>query len=151
MQVAALVDTGVQASQRAHALIDGEAITPRMSFWISTPFSQEPRLVLTCWRAWEVQVPNYDAPTWHLVGYLAKEQCAKVSSAIAFVHADTAEVTTKTGRTYDISAPSGVDANAAHLWQSWQREHRVVVLREVTTDVLDGRQPVAVKLLRLPG
>lgn len=121
-----------------------------MSFWISTPYSQEPRLVLVRWRAWEVQVPNYDAPSWHLAGYLAGEHCAKVSSAIAFVHTDTEEVTTKTGRTYALDGPPGVDAHVAELWESWQRQHGVIVLREVTTDVLDGRQPVAVHLIRAP-
>lgn len=122
-----------------------------MSFWISTPFSQEPRIVLVRWRAWEVQVPNYDAPTWHLVGYLEKERCAKVSAAVAFVHSDTEEVTTKTGKTYALSGPPGVDADAAYLWASWQMQHKVVVLREVTTNVLDGLQPVAVSLIDPPG
>jgi hypothetical protein len=121
-----------------------------MSFWISTPFSQEPRIVLVRWRAWEVQVPNYDAPTWHLVGYIAEEECAKVSSAVAFVHIDTEEVTTKTGRTYALNGPPGIDADAAYLWETWQRQHGVIVLREVTTDVLDGRQPVAVNLIHKP-
>lgn len=121
-----------------------------MSFWISTPFAEEPRITLVRWRAWEVQVPNYDAPTWHLVGYLANEHCAKVSAALEFVSAEAEEAITKTGKTYSLSAPPGVDADAAHLWQSWQRQHSVVVLREVTTDVLDGRQPVEVKLLRAP-
>ena len=121
-----------------------------MDFWISTPYSQEPRLILVRWRAWEVQVPNYDAPTWHLAGYLAAEHCAKVSSAVAFVHPDTEEVTTKTGRTYALSGPPGVDADVAALWQAWQGQHQVVVLREVTSDVLDVRQPVAVNLIRAP-
>lgn len=115
-------------------------------FWISTPFSQEPRLVLVRWRAWEVQVPTYDAPSWHLVGYMEDEGCAKVSSAIAFVHIDTEEVTTKTGRTYALNGPSSIDADAAHLWEEWRRQHGAIVLREVTTDILDGRQPVAVQL-----
>ena len=122
-----------------------------MSFWISTPYSQEPRLTLVRWRAWEVQVPNYDAPTWHLMGYLTDDRCAKVSSAIAFVHPDTDEVTTKTGRTYALNGPPGVDANVAELWASWRQHHQVIVLREVTTDVLDGRQPVPVKLIKPPG
>ena len=121
-----------------------------MSFWISTPYSQEPRLTLVRWRAWEVQVPNYDAPSWHLVGYLANDHCAKVSSAVAFVHPDTEEVTTKTGRTYALDGPPGVDAHVAELWEAWQRQHRVTVLREVTTDVLDGRQPLPVKLITPP-
>ncbi|KQV60857.1 hypothetical protein ASC95_05370 [Pelomonas sp. Root1217] len=51
-------------------------------FWISTPFSQEPRIVLVRWRAWEVQVPSYDAPTWHLVGYIEDEHCAKGKRSI---------------------------------------------------------------------
>ncbi|WP_457324155.1 hypothetical protein [Roseateles sp. P5_E11] len=120
-------------------------------FWISTPFSQEPRIVLVRWRAWEVQVPSYDAPTWHLVGYIEDEHCAKVSSAVAFVHIDTDEVTTKTGRTYALNGPPSIDADAAHLWDSWRKQHGAVVLREVTTDVLDGRQPVAVNLIQPPG
>jgi hypothetical protein len=117
-----------------------------MSFWISTPFSQEPRIVLVRWRAWEVQVPHYDAPSWHLAGYLEDEHCAKVSSAVAFVHIDTEEVTTKTGRTYVLSGPSRLDADVARLWDSWLRRHGAIVLREVTTDILDGLQPVAVNL-----
>ena len=106
--------------------------------------------MLIRWRAWEVQVPNYDAPTWHLVGYLAHEHCAKVSAALAFVSAEAEEVITKTGKTYSLSSPPGVDTDAAHLWQSWQRQHGVAVLREVTTDVLDGRQPAEVNLIRAP-
>lgn len=120
-----------------------------MSFWISTPFSQEPRIALVRWRAWEVQVPQYDVPTWHLVGYMNVERRARVSSAVAFVHEDTEEVTTKTGRTYALTGSPGVDAEVAALWAAWQWQHRVVVLREVTTDVLDGRQPLPVRLIRV--
>ncbi|WP_157255959.1 hypothetical protein [Pelomonas sp. Root1217] len=60
-------------------------------------------------------------------------------------------MTTKTGRTYALSGPSSIDADAAHLWDSWRKQHGAVVLREVTTDVLDGRQPVAVNLIRQVG
>ncbi|MDR7269305.1 hypothetical protein J2X20_001934 [Pelomonas saccharophila] len=134
-----------------HAITACQVATPMSGFWISTPFSQEPRIVLVRWRAWEVQVPSYDAPTWHLVGYIEHEHCAKVSSAVAFVHIDTEEVTTKTGRTYALSGPSSIDADAAHLWDSWRKLHGAIVLREVTTDILDGRQPVAVNLIKQPG
>lgn len=106
--------------------------------------------MLVRWRAWEVQVPHYDAPSWHLAGYLAEEHCAKVSSAVASVGAQAEEVATKTGRIYALSGPPGVDAHVAELWDAWQRQHGVAVLREVTSDVLDGRQPEAVNLLQRP-
>lgn len=112
----------------------------------ATPARQE----LVRWRAWEVQVPNYDAPSWHLVGFLDKEGCAKVSSALAQVSKTGNEARSKTGRVYLLARPPGADANAARLWQTWQRQHGVIVLREVTAEVLAGRQPVMVHLLRRP-
>lgn len=119
-----------------------------MSFWTPDHAQSESRLVLVRWRAWEVQVPVYNAPSWHLVGYLPDEKSAKVSSALAYVHLDAAEVSTKTGKTYVIEAAPGIDANATHLWENWRREHSAVVLREVTTDVLAHLQPGPVGLRR---
>lgn len=144
---ATLRRTGRAGIGHASGFVAHLARSPVSGFWISTPFSQQPRIVLLRWRAWEVQVPVYDAPTWHLIGYLEAEHCAKVSSAVAFVHMDTEEVTTKTGRTYALKGPASIDADAAHLWDLWRRRHGAVVLREVTTDILDGRQPLPVNLV----
>jgi hypothetical protein len=106
------------------------------------------RLVLVRWRAWEVQVPNYDAPSWHLMGFLSQENRAKVSSALAWVGAAGDEARSKTGCIYALSGAPGVDEHAARLWTSWQRQHGVMVLRDVTAEVLAGRQPRAVRLIR---
>lgn len=108
-------------------------------------------LALVRWRAWEVQVPNYDAPTWHLMGYLSSEHCAKVSSALAWVSKYGKEARSKTGSIYLLASPPGDDENALRLWQSWQRRHGVTVLRDVTAEVLAGRQPRAVRLIRQAG
>jgi hypothetical protein len=105
-------------------------------------------LVLVQWRAWEVQVPNYDAPSWHLVGILSKENLAKVSSALAQVASTGDEARSKTGSIYLLSNPPGTDENAARLWKSWQRQHRVILLRDVTAEVLAGRQPRPLRLIR---
>jgi hypothetical protein len=67
---------------------------------------------------------------------LRDEFCAKVSSALAQVNAAGDEAMSKTGRIYLLSSPSGVDEDAARLWKSWQRRHGVVVVREVTSEVL---------------
>ncbi|HEY9106675.1 MAG TPA: hypothetical protein VIN58_08330 [Roseateles sp.] len=106
------------------------------------------RFVLLRWRAWEVQVPNYDAPSWHLMGFLSEEHCAKVSSALAQVSPVGDEARSKTGSVYSLSSPPGFDEDAARLWASWQRQHGVVVLREVTAELLAGRQPRPVHLIR---
>lgn len=111
---------------------------------------QPHKLVLLRWRAWEVQVPIYDAPSWHLVGFLREEGCAKVSSAIALVNRAGDEVRTKTARLYSTAAVPGVDDAAERLWRSWQRQHRVKVLREVTSEVLAGHQPGPVHLKSAP-
>lgn len=105
-------------------------------------------LALVRWRAWEVQVPSYDAPSWHLMGYLSDEHCAKVSSVLAWVSAAGDEARSKTGSVYRLSSTPGADENAARLWKSWQRQHGVTVLRDVTAEVLAGRQPRAVQLIR---
>lgn len=110
-----------------------------------------PKLALVRWRAWEVQVPAYDAPSWHLMGFLSDEGCVKVSSALAQVGDRGGEATSKTGSRYALGHPPGVDAAADRLWASWQRQHGVVVLREVTSEVLAGRQPRPVHLIRRPG
>jgi hypothetical protein len=110
-----------------------------------------PRQMLVRWRAWEVQVPNYDAPSWHLVGFLSEEGCAKVSSALAQVNRAGTEARSKTGSLYSLARPPGPDAHGERLWQSWQREHGVAVLREVTAEVLAGRQPAVVHLIRRAG
>lgn len=109
-----------------------------------------PKQLLVRWRAWEVQVPNYDAPSWHLMGFLLEEGCAKVSSALMQVNRAGTEARSKTGRLYTLAAP-GTDPHAERLWLSWQRQHGVAVLREVTAEVRAGRQPGAVHLLRRPG
>lgn len=117
-----------------------------MSFWTPYQAAVYERLLLIRWRVWEVQVPLYDAPSWHLVGYLAELRVGKVSSALASVHAGPNEVTTKTGKIYQLEGEPGLDADASQVWSSWQQQHRVQVLREVTTDVLQGLQPGAVRL-----
>ena len=109
------------------------------------------KLALLRWRAWEVQVPNYDAPSWHLVGFLSREGCAKVSSALAQVDRSGHGARSKTGSVYALVSPPGPDADATRLWHSWQLQHGVIVLREVTDELLAGRQPASVHLLRRPG
>lgn len=106
------------------------------------------RLVLLRWRAWEVQVPHYDAPSWHLLGFLAHEHCAKVSSALDWVSAAGDAARSKTGRLYALAGAPGVDEDADRLWAGWQRRHGVAVLREVTAEVIAGRQPRPVRLIR---
>jgi hypothetical protein len=105
-------------------------------------------LVLVRWRAWEVQVPNYDAPSWHLVGFLQDEHCAKVSSALAHVSRTGDEARSKTGRVYRLAGAPGADEHAARLWAAWQRQHGVIVLRDCTAELLRGQQPRAVRLIR---
>lgn len=106
------------------------------------------RFVMVRWCAWEVQVPNYDAPSWHLFGYLREERCAKVSSALAQVNPGGDEARSKTGSVYLLSGAPGADDDAARLWKSWQRRHGVAVLRDVTGELLAGRQPRPVHLIR---
>lgn len=110
-----------------------------------------PQQRLLRWRVWEVQVPAYDAPSWHIIGHLTEAACAKVSSALATVSAAGDEAVSKTGSVYGLLNPPGVDAIAAQLWDAWRRQHGVVVLREVTSDVLAGRQPPPLRLVRRPG
>ena len=117
-----------------------------MSFWTPHQPTVHERVIMARWRVWEVQVPLYDAPSWHVVGYLVEARQGKVSSALATVHATTDEVTTKTGKIYLLEGDPGIDGDASHVWEAWQREHDVQVLREVTTDVLDGLQPGPVHL-----
>ncbi|MFG6460729.1 hypothetical protein ACG04Q_04030 [Roseateles sp. DXS20W] len=107
-----------------------------------------PRLVLVRWRAWEVQVPQYDAPSWHLVGCVSGEHSVKVSSALAQVHPAGGGAQSKTGSRYTLSGAPGDDEHAARLWASWQRQHGVVVLRDVSAELRTGRQPRAVRLIR---
>ncbi len=121
-----------------------------MVFLTPPPADRTPKLVLVRWRAWEVQVPDYDAPSWHLMGFLSEESCSKVSSALAEVSAAGDEARSKTGRRYSLATPPGVDAAAARLWGTWVRHHRVVVLREVTSDILAGHQPLPVRRRRQP-
>ena len=121
-----------------------------MSFWTPHQATVYERIIIARWRAWEVQVPMYDAPSWHIVGYLVEARKGKVSSALASVLPSTEEVTTKTGKIYLLEGEPGVDSEASQLWAAWQLEHDVVVLREVTTDVLEGLQPGPVHLKEPP-
>jgi hypothetical protein len=121
-----------------------------MSFWTPHQPIVYERLIVARWRAWEVQVPLYDAPSWHIVGYLVESRQGKVSSALLSVLPNTEEVTTKTGKIYLLEGEPGVDGEASQLWSDWQRQHDVLVLREVTTDVLEGLQPGPVHLKTLP-
>lgn len=105
-------------------------------------------VVMVRWRVLEVQVPDYDAPSWHLMGFLREAHCAKVSSALAHVSAAGNQVRSKTGSLYALVGTPATDENAARLWHSWQRKHGVAVLRDVTAEVLAGRQPRPVHLIR---
>lgn len=133
-------------------VVSGRLLQPLSHRMILLPLEAKvvTRQVLLRWRAWEVQVPNYDAPSWHLVGYLSVERCAKVSSALAYVDAAGHEARSKTGSVYDLFSPPGADEDAARLWKFWQNKHRITVLREVTAQVLAGHQPRAVRILQ-PG
>lgn len=105
-------------------------------------------VVMVRWRVLEVQVPDYDAPSWHLMGFLSEEHCAKVSSALAQVSPAGNQARSKTGCVYSLLGRPATDENAARLWHSWQRKHGVTVLRDVTAEVLAGRQPRPVHLIR---
>jgi hypothetical protein len=128
----------------------GQTARNRFAKMIVLPLEAEAktRFVLLRWRAWEVQVPNYDAPSWHLMGFLGEEHCAKVSSALAQVSPAGDEARSKTGSVYSLSSPLGIDEDAARLWALWQRQHGVIVLRDVTSELLAGRQPRPVHLIR---
>ena len=120
-----------------------------MSFWTPHQPVVHERLRIARWRVWEVQVPLYDGPSWHLVGYLVEVRRGKVSSALATVHDEPDEVTTKTGKTYLLDGAPGVDGDATFVWNLWRRQHGVRVLREVTTNVLQGQQPRPLRM-KLP-
>lgn len=119
-----------------------------MPLWIPAPSSEDAALTMSRWRAWEVLLPGFDAPTWHLVGYLPDERYGKVSSPLCAVNPATRTATTKSKRTYRLEGPPGDDSDAEYVWRSWQAAYNAEMLREVTEQVLAGHQPVPARYSR---
>lgn len=110
-----------------------------MSIWPIPPVAEQPDTTLECWRAYEVKVASFEAPTRHLVGYAVHEREGRVTSAIAEIDATRCLVRTSSGRLYQLLGRPGSHPDADYVWSWWLRVNVATVLREVTDRLLvDG-------------
>lgn len=93
---------------------------------------ERPRVLLAKWGAFEVRLPQFDVPTFHLVGLRDASVVARVSSPISQLSADGLRVRTSTGRLYDLVGPPGLTADALAHWRRWLGHWSAEVISDAT-------------------
>lgn len=98
-----------------------------MPTWQPPPTAQQPDVVVERWRVLKVQ-SHYKAlnNTVHIVGYNAREDEGRVSSAITKWDKATMRATTQSGRVYHLAGQSGGESkDADYVWRTWCSRWRV--------------------------
>lgn len=102
-----------------------------MSLWLTAPVAAIPRIELVRWMLIRTELNEV-----HAVGYNAGASEGRVSSPLLDFDVTQRTGTTRSGRTYALLGPPGVDADAQHVFEAWLRINRVLAWTEVTVDVL---------------
>lgn len=102
-----------------------------MSLWLTAPVAAIPRIELARWMLICTEVGEV-----HAVGYNAGASEGRVSSPLLSFDVTQRTGTTRSGRTYALLGPPGVDADAQYVFDAWLRINRVLAWTEVTVDVL---------------
>lgn len=90
-----------------------------MSTWLPPTAEEEPVVTLVSWGAFEVFVPELEAPTIHVAGMKQVGATGRVSSPVVKVDVATRSVVTSTGRTYRLLGAPGLQGDASYVWSRW--------------------------------
>lgn len=90
----------------------GTKIEVAGGIWKAPCISQQPILRLIRW-----SVRQVESGSRHLVGFNVADHEGRVSTAIQTLDPTTAQVTTRSGRIYELVGPPGCDKDAEWVWQ----------------------------------
>lgn len=85
-----------------------------MSVWKTLPISEQPEIILDCWRI--IELPNGDR---HFNGYHYKNWEGRMSSKIVEFDPIHLVGRTRTGRVYRLNGPQGVNNDADYVFNCW--------------------------------
>lgn len=103
-----------------------------MPIWTVSSVENVPHLRLTDWRVYES--PDGDR---HLVGYNVTEREGRVSSPIVKFDPKGRCAVTRSGRIYELSGPSGYNADADYVWRRWMHIQGHEDYADVTAQVAE--------------
>lgn len=86
-----------------------------MSIYKPSPISITPELVLVSWKVFEVSSDYWESISRHFVGYNITERSGRVSSEIKKFNKRTRIGTTRSGRSYLLQGPDGIDLDAMYV------------------------------------
>lgn len=84
------------------------------TIWRTSQVSEQPTIQLSRWSVMETQTGDH-----HLVGYNMRDREGRVSTAISGFNPATSEVTTRSGRVYQLYGSPGYDSDGTWVWQIW--------------------------------
>lgn len=109
--------------------------------------TEEPNAVVRPWVVLELLVgtlPDITPPYRFVVGFDPASRLGRVSTLIVEHDPVTRRVRTRSGRTYELSGPPALDADA---WLVWQKQFGAVRFRDATADFWPGYEPGSAKVV----
>jgi hypothetical protein len=102
-----------------------------MPVWTIAEVADEPAVTLT-----DLQVRELPTGDRHLVGFALESRKGRVSSTIEVFDPASVRAVTRSGQTYRLYGPSGIDCYGEYVWRSWSRLYDVTQFADVTATVL---------------
>ena len=109
--------------------------------------AQEPTAVVRPWVVLEVllePLPDIAPPYRFVVGFDPASGLGRVSTLIVEQDLVKRRVRTRSGRTYELSGPPALDADA---WLVWRERFGAVPFRDATADFWPGYEPGSAKVV----
>lgn len=101
--------------------------------WRTPGVGDQPAINLIRWRVVEVTCGQHQGAR-HLVGYCPENCEGRVSTAIMSFDAVAMQLTTKSGRVYQLLGEPGYDCDGEHVWRAWSAVNGVTAGRDVTLE-----------------
>ena len=109
-----------------------------VDLWACAPVEDQPELVLSGWRVFEVLRRDSTERTRHFAGYSETDNAGRVSSAIMQFDPATMRGVTSSGRVYGLRGKPGLGSDAEYTWNAWKRFGGVRDAVDVTAEALSA-------------
>jgi hypothetical protein len=108
-----------------------------MSVWLPPTTGEQPSVTLTRWAAFDVLIPELGSPTVHVVGFFSEAGEGRVTSPVSRLKGSQRACVTRSGRTYRLDGPPGLNSQALYVWRQWKATWKVEV-RGDATDAMEA-------------
>lgn len=102
-----------------------------MPIWKVMSVTEEPQITLEQWKVFELTSELWENPTRHFVGYNRSGREGRVSSAIVEFDPITMVGKTSSGRIYKLVGESGINLDAAYVFNHWSERNRIKTYKEI--------------------